>query len=285
MNRAIRPLTLAVVGVTAALVAAAPAASADPGYYVFGTEIGIYPRVEPSMDSAKTGVALADGTPLNIACQTTGVPFGGNAVFNRLVDGTYLPDYFTYTGVDGFDPRLPRCEDTPAPAPTPTEPAKSAPTSSWVPFCGSSKYVEKIEVVQWEGDNFQIVLTPTAKARHDAAWNPDLRGPIVEQWHAIQNCVAGLEGEVADTIWDQLECHQLFSWIKMDREDSEWATGDTFELESWLPKLNRDITRIPQYFTTQCANTLEKDPAGPFSSPIRPDLGITDLQGAYAAIA
>jgi hypothetical protein len=59
---------------------------------------------------------------VQIDCQTTGEPVEGNAIYNRLLDGTYLPDRYTYTGIDGFDPRLPRCQDPGAEQPQPAEP-------------------------------------------------------------------------------------------------------------------------------------------------------------------
>ncbi|AXX31209.1 hypothetical protein APASM_3844 [Actinosynnema pretiosum subsp. pretiosum] len=114
---------------------------------------------------------------------------------------------------------------------------------------------------------------------------PDPHATVVEQWHAVQNCVAGLYNDLADSIWDQLECHQALSWIMWNREGSMWATGDTYELESWRPKLIRDFPRLPQYLVTECGNNLGLKPAGPFRSPIRPDLGVVDLQGAADAIA
>lgn len=43
------------------------------------------------------------------------------------------------------------------------------------PYCGSSKYVEKIEVAKWSDNQFQIVLTPTGEARADAAFSPNPR--------------------------------------------------------------------------------------------------------------
>jgi hypothetical protein len=152
------------------------------------------------------------------------------------------------------------------------------------PYCGSSKYVEKIEVASWGDDQFQIVLTPTPQARWDAAFSPAPRNAVVEQWHAIQACVPGLYGGLADTVWDQLECHQLNSWIAVPREGSKWITGDTYELESWRPVLPRAVPG-QDLIITRCLNDLGVDPAGPLTSPIRPDLGQFDLQQAMRNIA
>ncbi|MFD0535366.1 hypothetical protein ACFQY7_18045 [Actinomadura luteofluorescens] len=46
-----------------------------------------------------------------------------------------------------------------------------APTANAEPSCGSGKFVEKIEVVEWGDGQFQIVLTPTTEARKDAAFS------------------------------------------------------------------------------------------------------------------
>ncbi|WP_410646533.1 cutinase family protein [Amycolatopsis sp. cmx-4-54] len=126
MTRATLLVTaLAAAAVTALAVIPGSTANATTGYHVFNTGIGIYPRTAPTMNpAARTGTALADGTTLSIACQTTGEPMHGNAIYNRLADGTYLPDYFTYTGVDGFVPALPRCDTPPA---RPQNPQPQAP--------------------------------------------------------------------------------------------------------------------------------------------------------------
>ncbi|WP_222724041.1 DUF2599 domain-containing protein [Streptomyces sp. uw30] len=158
--------------------------------------------------------------------------------------------------------------------------AEAAPAA----YCGPSKYVEKIEVASWGDNQFQIVLTPTQEARLNAAFSPTPRDAVVEQWHAIQACVPGLYGGLADTIWDQLECHQLNSWIAVPQEGSKWITGDTYDLESWRPVLPR-LVPGEALIVTRCLNSLGVDPAGPFSSPIRPDAGQVDLQQAMRNFA
>jgi hypothetical protein len=162
--------------------------------------------------------------------------------------------------------------------------AALAPSASAAPYCGSSKFVEKIEVAQWDDGQFQIVLTPTNEARWHAAFALNPRDAVVEQWHAIQGCVPGLYGALADTIWDQLECHQLNSAIIWKKEGGWWLTGSTYDLESWRPTLPRWVPGGALIFT-ECLNRLGVDPAGPFGSPIRPDAGQTDLFRAMANIA
>lgn len=151
-------------------------------------------------------------------------------------------------------------------------------------YCGPSKFVEKIEVARWGDGQFQIVLTPTNEARAHAAFALNPRDAVVEQWHAIQGCVSGLYGDLADTIWDQLECHQLNSWLILPNEGGIWLTGDTYDLESWRPTFPRWVGG-QDLIVTKCLNLLGTDPDGPFGSPFRPDAGQTDLYRAYSNIA
>ncbi|HWS34920.1 MAG TPA: hypothetical protein VN408_19545 [Actinoplanes sp.] len=152
------------------------------------------------------------------------------------------------------------------------------------PYCGPSRFIESIETVKWADDQFQIIVTPTAEARRHAAFAANPRDAVVEQWHAVQRCVPGLYGELADTVWDQLECHQLNSWIPLPREGSDWATGETYDLESWRPTLPRWVNG-QDLIVTECLNRLGVDPAGPYGDGIRPDAGQTDLREAWAHIA
>lgn len=150
-----------------------------------------------------------------------------------------------------------------------------APSASAAPYCGPSKFVEKIEVIPWANNEFQIRLTPTGEARAYAAvslrylWM-DPRDAVVEQWHAIQNCVPGLTGDLADKMWDQLECHQLNSFVPLPREGSIWATGDAYELESWAPLQPREASGAAM-IDSKCLNDLEVDPPGGPGTPYRPD--------------
>lgn len=117
-------------------VAVAPLASADVSYPIAWTGIGIYPRTGPSMDAPRAGAALPDGTMVSIQCETTGqVVSNGSvpsAVWERLSDGTYLPNAFISTGVDGWTPGIPSCESLGAPVDAVSETAKYY-AGVWVP--------------------------------------------------------------------------------------------------------------------------------------------------------
>lgn len=101
---------------------ASPAA-ADTTFRVEWTRIGIYPRSGPSMDSARFGTpALSDGTPISVRCeqegQTVSSTAGTSPIWERLSDGSWLPNVFVFTGADSWSPGVPRC-DAPPPAPAP----------------------------------------------------------------------------------------------------------------------------------------------------------------------
>ena len=142
---------------------------------------------------------------------------------------------------------------------------------------GDGTYLSSVELRDDGAGNFIIVATPTAEARAQSAVYPSQRGAVVEEWHAIQACVPGLYGNLADSIWQQLECHQRWAWAL--RPDGEWATGPTYDLESWRPKLEDD-----NFFAksaSKCGGYLGVEPDGEFSNPYRPDAGVTDLEHAF----
>ena len=125
-------------------------------------------------------------------------------------------------------------------------------------WCGNSADVENIEIEEWADGKFKILVTPTYESR----FSLDPRGTTVNMWHAIQSCVPGLYGSQADSIWDQLLCHQIGALVK--REVDGYASGETYDLESW-----RQPGANP---TNRCGNGLnaEADP-GSEGRYYRPD--------------
>ena len=107
------PLALAVA--LSAGVAGATSASADASYRVAWTQIGIYPKVAPSMDAERAAPALSDGDYVSIECETSGETVTSSVattdIWERLSDGSYLPNAFIETGVNGWTPGVPRCDD------------------------------------------------------------------------------------------------------------------------------------------------------------------------------
>lgn len=74
---------------------------------------GLRKRSAPNTGTAVLGV-LADGTPIDIVCQTEGEAVTGRAgttvVWDRLTDGSYISDYYTTTpGYLSWSSNIPRC--------------------------------------------------------------------------------------------------------------------------------------------------------------------------------
>lgn len=106
-----------------ALGAIAPApAHAASNFRIAWTHIGIYPRSAPSMSAAKVGAALPDGAWISVACETTGVSVtsdvGTSTIWEKLTNGTFVPNVFVETGANGWTPGVPRCDGAP-PGPAP----------------------------------------------------------------------------------------------------------------------------------------------------------------------
>ena len=150
---------------------------------------------------------------------------------------------------------------------------------AWVPNCsGDGTYLSEIRVEKNSVGDRVIVATPTDHARWYSAWVPNQRPAVVDEWHAIQNCVTGLQGDTADSIWQQLECHQKLAYV-WNPKTRTWATGSTYDLETYRPKLNN--TDILSEGMARCGNALGLKPDEPFSSPYRPDDGVFDLEHAF----
>ncbi|SDS97159.1 Phage-related lysozyme (muramidase), GH24 family [Friedmanniella luteola] len=70
------------------------------------------------------------GSRVQITCQALGGPtYHGSSLWDRTVDGLWIPDHFLRTGTAGWVTGLPRCEAgdtvTPAPAPAADSPARA----------------------------------------------------------------------------------------------------------------------------------------------------------------
>lgn len=75
--------------------------------------------------------------------------------------------------------------------------------------CGSSTYIDHTELKREVGFDFTIKVYPRGFVRVV----PAAHAVTVDMWHAVQACVSGLSGSTADSIWDQLECHQYLSAV------------------------------------------------------------------------
>ena len=166
---------------------------------------------------------------------------------------------------------IPSCDESGSDTVESSAPESTTPQSSsgWMPYCGPSEYLEGIEVEPWAEVQFKIVVYPTAASRTNLdPWH------VTEQmWYAIQDCVSDLYGPLADSIWDQLECHQHLALCKL-------ATGPTYDLESWHGTFG-----VEDWIDSHCGNHLGTEPDGPLGPPIAPDTGQSDLYEAYNNIA
>ncbi len=77
------------------------------------TQIGIYPRSTPSMDAPRVGAAMADGTRVAVECETSGAPVSNGYqtidIWDRLENGTFVPNAFLDTGSASWTPGIPQC--------------------------------------------------------------------------------------------------------------------------------------------------------------------------------
>ncbi|WP_107765640.1 hypothetical protein [Nocardioides terrigena] len=263
-------LLLAISG----LVAPPPAVAAD--YAIAWTQIGIYPRSAPSMDAPRVGQAMLDDTHVTVDCELTGTPVSNGYqttdIWERLSDGTFLPNAFLDTGVDGWTPGIPHCDELTTPAESTPAESPTASSGSWVPYCGASEYLSEITVTVWADEAFMISAAPTENARRSS----DPGGVTAAQWHAIQACVSGLYGDLADSIWDQLECHQHLALVPAVHDFAfGWATGETYDLESW-----RGTFSAGDWISARCGNELNMEHNHFDETPVfvgRPDTGVGDL--------
>jgi hypothetical protein len=255
----------AVSGVMAGLVlTAAPSHADEHSFPVVGTDIGIYPRSAPSMASERVGAALANGETVQVVCETTGEAvdngYAPSDVWARLSDGTFLPNAFLLTGVDGRSPGVEDCSSVAGP-PVQGEDLSAAPSAApgavgWpkTSDCAtSSPYVSKLSVSRYEDGQFKISLTPHWWARVDDPWPTTL-----DEWSAVQSCMGGLSGPLADSVFAQLYCHQALA--AFPGRDGGLATGPSYELESWRGM--RKTGFVPDYaywVSVRCGNGLHEE--------------------------
>lgn len=189
------------IGAAAALsFATAPSAAADITVPVNWTIIGIYPRSAPSMDAPKVGTAVPDGGRVSLACEAVGQPVSNGyqtiAIWDRLDDGTWLPNAFLDTRTDSWTPGVPRCDAAPASAPILDRP------------------------IRYEGDHLTNMYGPwpLAYALYDHyMWGQGRNVVLEPEW------VAGISGFRAEVY--SLDIGQLGVWTPPKDSDLFWAIG------------------------------------------------------------
>lgn len=107
---------MALAACLAAAVCMAPRAAAGQRFTIAYTGgIGVYPRSGPSMGSQRVGAALPEGSSVEVACELEGELVDNNTtpatkIWERLSDGTHIPNAYINSGADGWTPGVPRCD-------------------------------------------------------------------------------------------------------------------------------------------------------------------------------
>lgn len=117
--------------------------------------------------------------------------------------------------------------------------------------CGQNDFVQSVDVKDLGapyGGERKIVVTPGEPAWHAVG----VKEVTDVMWHSIQDCVPGLYGGVADSIYQQLMCHQAYP--------VEMFSGPTWDLETYHPPL--DNPTWAALINTRCLNTLEPESSG-----------------------
>jgi hypothetical protein len=85
----------------------------------------------------------------------------------------------------------------------------------------------------WGGGTQKVIhITPTDAGRYsgDAPWATDLA------WSAVQACVPGLEGETADAVYQQIQCHAEAAVF------APWLQNlEVWSVETWRVPTSRDV--------------------------------------------
>jgi hypothetical protein len=153
---------------------------------------------------------------------------------------------------------------------SPTAPASpaAAPAANGAPYCGASEYVEEITVEKWANGDFRVSLRPSSAGRHA----DDRDAATTVMWQAITRCLtpsagfATLTGPVGASLRDQLACHEFLALVPSLSGGTGYATGDTYDLESWRPTAGES-----HWFSSRCGNRLGTDPSGAPIRIYRPD--------------
>ena len=123
-------MCMALAACLAAAVCMAPRAAAGQRFTIAYTGgIGVYPRSGPSMSSQHAGAALPEGSSVDVACELEGELVDNNTtpatkIWERLSDGTHIPNAYINSGADGWTPGVPRCT-----SPEPEQKKDDDPTS------------------------------------------------------------------------------------------------------------------------------------------------------------
>lgn len=98
--------------------------------------------------------------------------------------------------------------------------------------------VKHVWTEQWSGGQRQIRIIPTTAAR---MWQFSTATNNI--WAAVQQCVPGLYGSVADSVYSQIRCHALGA-----QYGYWWAGGYSWDVETWRAPYQSNWTML----TSKC---------------------------------
>ncbi len=115
VRRCLAVLATSLVALAGGVLSAPPAAAAQQ-FPIAYSKIGVYPHSAPTMSPDKrSGAAVADGTMINVVCETEGEPVNNGvatiSIWMKTDSGEYFPNAFVYTGYDGRTPGIPDCSE------------------------------------------------------------------------------------------------------------------------------------------------------------------------------
>ena len=123
--RRLTTLSLTAVLTTAAVVGSPAHADEHQLTVAFTNGQGIHPRSSPSMAASEVGNVVPDGGTVSVVCETEGEAVSNGAanifIWDKLTDGSFVPNAFLATDTNGRTPGVPACED----APTKPKPSQS----------------------------------------------------------------------------------------------------------------------------------------------------------------
>jgi hypothetical protein len=257
------------IGVLAAVACWCPATASALDVHISGTgSQGLFLRPTPNASGTPLAV-IPEGTTLAPDCFVYGQTINTVPIWWRL----------TYEGATGYassaydDTRyssdaeltakygVPRCDVNPNAAggpssttsspPSAPAPATPPPPSAHERDCGYSDGNVRSIVTTYQADGtFNVHVSPTELARAVGTGERIVGREYVvyQMWHAVQHCVPGLYGHLADSIYQQLQCHV---WLGIDSA-SRVGTGPTYDLESWhLPLVDPGLKT---YAASHCLN-------------------------------
>lgn len=246
-------VAMATVGASCLGIAFAAPAAASTSHHINGTGgDGLWMHSVASLTDGLLGI-LPEGAEVQVSCFVQADSVFGNDVW-LYVDSQqgagFVSDFYVDTSWSTTDDLvaqgMPDCDAETATAPVtgeqlqgggpdqlPSDASISVPQApqgtDWIGECGGNAYSSEIKVTDFTNGGFKISATPTSNARW-AVWNGNPRETTNEIWHAVQACVSGLYDDLADSIYQQIDCHVF---IAGGGGTVFPLGGETWDFESW----------------------------------------------------